>query len=78
MMKERPELKEAPVGSKGREPKLSDIAAVMLPNNAEAVARGEVIEAWQHWYRTNRAIIEAAFAKYGIKPPVLTEDKTSK
>jgi len=78
MMKVRPELQPIPVGSKGREPKLSDIAAVMLPNNAEAVARGDIIEAWQYWYKANRAIIEAAFAKYGIAPPVLTEDKKSK
>lgn len=78
MMEVRPELKPMPVGSKGREPKLSELAAVMLPNNAEAVARGDIIEAWQYWYRTNRTIIEAAFAKFGIKPPELTEDKSSK
>lgn len=75
MMEVRPELQSIPVGSKGRDPKLSEIAQVALINNAEAVARGDIIEAWQSWYIGNRAIIEAAFAKFGIKPPVLTEDK---
>ncbi len=37
---------------------LSGIAPVLIENNAECVVRGEVIEAWQTWYKTNKASFE--------------------
>ena len=40
--------------------KASEVAATVAENNAEAVARGEVIDAWQEWYIRNKAIYEKA------------------
>ena len=40
--------------------KASEVAATVAENNAEAVARGELIEAWQEWYIRNKAIYEKA------------------
>ena len=40
--------------------KASEVAATVAENNAEAVARGELIEAWQEWYVRNKAIYEKA------------------
>lgn len=40
--------------------KASEVAATVAENNAEAVARGELIEAWQDWYTRNKAIYEKA------------------
>lgn len=40
--------------------KVSEVAATIAENNAEAVARGELIEAWQEWYIRNKAIHEKA------------------
>lgn len=40
--------------------KASEVAATVAENNAECVARGEVIDAWQDWYVRNKAIYEKA------------------
>lgn len=35
--------------------KASEVAAIAAENNAECVARGQVIEAWQEWYGRSRS-----------------------
>lgn len=40
--------------------KASEVAATVAENNAECVARGEIIDAWQEWYVKNKAIYEKA------------------
>ncbi len=53
----RPENADAPTTIK-----LSEVSAVVGANNAECVARGEVIKAWQDWYPKQKKIFEDAQA----------------
>lgn len=59
MLQPRPSLKQAPAGNSSPA-HLRQIAQTAISNNAESVARGDIVEAWQDWYEINKVAIKKA------------------